>query len=193
MKNTRGLSLVEVLIGITVAAVAGGLIINLLISSNSIFFNQSVKVSQGLSLNQASFEITDLIKSSSGVAAQYPVSGTAQYITDSDTLVIKLPALTASGNVIDSTYDYAVVTVDPQKPKILRMQIFPNASSSRQSVNKVLATSLNNIVFNYLDSGNGSTTPIQAARVGFTIKLLDNSAIQNNESSSSGVVNIKNI
>lgn len=192
MKNVQGWSLIEVLIVMTVAAVAGGLIINLMVSSNRIFFDQSAHINQGLSINQTELELTSLIKSCAGAAAQYPVSGMAQYTSDSDTLVIKLPAISSNGDVIESVYDYAVVEADSSNPAILRKQVFKDEQSFRNPENKVLSTGLNSITFAFLDTSNNPTTPVQAKRISFIIKLSTKSGFSNKESSGSGIVNIKN-
>lgn len=192
MKNTRGWSLIEVLIVMTVAAVAGGLIINLMVSSNRIFFDQSAHINQGLSINQTELELTSLIKSSAGAAAQYPVSGTAQYTSDSDTLVIKLPAISSNGDVIESVYDYAVLEADSDNPAILRKQVFKDGQSFRNPENKVLSINLKTLSFAFLDASSNPTTPAQAKRISFIIKLSTKSGFSNKESSGSGIVNIKN-
>lgn len=192
MRNDRGLSLIEVLIVMTVAAVAGGLLINLMVSSNRLFFDQSAHINQGLSINQTELELTSLIKSSAGVADQYPVSGASQYTSDSDTLIIKLPAISSSGDVIESVYDYAVVEADSDKPAILRMQVFTDDQSFRNPENKVLSTNLNSITFAFFNTSNNPTTPTQAKRVSFVIKLSTKSSFSNKEASGSGTVNIKN-
>lgn len=193
MKNLKGWSLLEVLISVTIAAVAGGLIINLMVSSNKLFFDQSAQISHGLSLNQAKLEITDLIKSCAGIVTQYPPSGMAQYTTDSNTLVIKLPAISSGGDVIESVYDYAVIEADTAKPTVLRKQIFKDTGSYRNPENKVLSTSLANLYFNYLDINNVPVAVDQAVRVNFIITLSTKSGFSENESSGSGTVNIKNL
>ncbi|HLC88376.1 MAG TPA: hypothetical protein VJG66_04985 [Patescibacteria group bacterium] len=193
MTNSRGWSLVEVLIVTTVAAVAGGLLINLMISSNRLFFDQSAHITQGLALNQTELELTELIKSSAGIAVQYPVSGTPQYTSNSNTLVIKLPSLSSAGDVIESVYDFAVVGPDNVNPAILRKQIFKDASSFRKTENKVLSTNLSNLTFNYLDSSNNATSPALAERIGFSIELATKSGFSEKMSSGSGTVNLKNL
>lgn len=193
MKNFRGWSLLEVLIVITVAAVAGGLLISLMVSSSKLFVDQSAQISHGLSLNQTQFELTELIKSSSGVVGQYPALGIPQYTTDSNTLVVKLPALTANGDIIDSVYDYAVIEADPVNPAILRKQIFKDNQSFRKTENKVLSTSLSSLTFNYLDISNNATSPAQSVRVSFEIKLSTKSGFSESKNQGSGTVNLKNL
>lgn len=163
---------------------------NLLTSSGNLFLDQSVQVSQGLSSNQAKQEIGDLIRSSAGVVSQYPISGAAQYSTGSQILVLRMPSVSQNGQIIESVYDYAVVSPES---KILRLQVFPDGSSLRKSENKVLSTSLKDLSFSYLDANNNPVSPTQAARITFTIDLLDKGGISENESNSSSTVNLKNL
>lgn len=193
MKKSSGLSLLELLIGITVASVAGGLLINLMVSSNKLFIDQTTLINQGLSLNQTKLEVSDLIKSSAGIAAQYPVTGSPLYTTDADTLILKLPAISAGGDVIESVYDYAIVEADAAKSSILRKQIFKDNQSFRNEENKVLSTALDTIDFSYFDSNSNLVSPNQAERVSFIIYLSNQSGFAENESSGSGSVNIKNL
>lgn len=193
MKNDKGWSLIEVLIGITVAAFAGGLLINLMVSSSRLFVDQSAQISQGLSLNQAQLELTELIKSSVGLVSQYPPQGVPQYLTDADTLVIKLPGITLSGDVTNLFYDYAIIEADSGNPAILRKRILKDAQSSRNQENKVLSTNLGSLTFSYLDVNNVQVAPELAVRVGFTINLSTQAGLSVKESSSSSTVNIKNL
>lgn len=193
MSNFKGWSLLEVLIAITVAAVAGGLIVSLLVSSGKLFVDQSALISHGLSLNQAQLEMTEFIKSSAGIVSQYPVLGTPQYITDQNTLVLKLPGITSSGDVTNLFFDYAVIEADPSDSRILRKQVFKDNQSYRKNENKVLTTDLKTISFSYLDVNSNQIASDQAVRVSFIINLLTKSGLDNKESSGSGTVNLKNI
>ena len=190
--SKKGISLVELLIGITLTAISAILIMGLLTSSNNIFVKQTIQVGQGLSANQASLEVSNLIQSCAGVVSQYPISGNAQYITSANVLVIKIPSTNSSGQVIDSVFDYAVIVKEPASSKILRKRVFPDPLSSRKSENKVLSTSLKSLNFNYVDSNNSPVTPTQAIRVSFIINLSGGTGLSPSESSASGVVNITN-
>lgn len=193
MSNFKGWSLPELLIVITVSAVAGGLLINLMVSSSKLFVDQSARISQGLSLNQAQLELTELIKSSVGIVSQYPAQGTPLHTTDANTLVAKLPGINSNGDVLDLVYDYAVIEADSTTPAVLRKQIFKDNQSYRKTENKVLSTNLSSLTFNYLDVNNTQVAPGQAIRVGFIISLSTQSGLSVKESSSSGTVNIKNL
>lgn len=191
--NNKGLSLLEILVGLAIAGLGGALIMGIFISTNNIFVGQTIKVNQGLSLNQASLEISELIKSSAGVASQYPPTGGAQFATGSEVLVVKLPAVSQAGQNIDSVFDYAVITRDQANPKILKKYVYPDITSSRNSENKVLSTSLGILTFNYLDLSGNSTTAGQASRVNFIINLSETGGFKTQESSASSTINLKNL
>lgn len=191
--NNKGLSLLEILVGLSIAGLGGALIMGIFVSTNNIFVGQTIKVNQGLSLNQASLEISELIKSSAGVVSQYPVTGAAQFTTGTEVLIVKLPAVSSTGQIIDSVFDYAVITKDSTNPKILKKYVYPDGASSRNSENKVLSTSLGRLIFNYLDLSGNYTTAGQAARVNFIINLADRGSLETQESSSSSTINLKNL
>lgn len=193
MKVQKGISLTEVLVSLAALSIAGVLLMNLLVSSNNIFVKETIKVNQGLSLNQATLEITGLIKSSAGVVAQYPISGNALYTTNSQTLVLKIPAITSGDQIIDTVFDYAVIDVDPANSKILRKRIYPSGQSIRKPENKVLTTSLYSISFLFLNESNNPISPPQSQRINYSINLSDPAGLSKNESSASAVVNLKNL
>ena len=189
--STTGISMIEVLIATTLTALLGFLLTSLLTSTNNIFVNQSAQVEQGLSSNQATLEVSNLIKTSAGVALQYPATGTAQYVSSENVLVLKLPAFSSTGQVLDSVFDYAVIAKDQANSKILRLWVFVDSQSSRKPQNKVLSTSLKSVQFIYLDTTNQQVSPVQAVRINYIINLSQGTNSLN-ESILNGTINIKN-
>jgi hypothetical protein len=190
--NPLGLSLIELLIGIATAGLVGILLVALLTQNSRIFSAQSTKISEGLTLNNATQKIEESIKQASGIAAKYPASGQPQFTTNQITLVMILPSIDAQGYAIKDVYDYQVIAKDPQNNKILRLQLFPDAQSKRKAQNQVLATDLSNIQFSYLDSNNQTITATQAVRIGYIINVNKVVNAQNQQASSSGQVNLRN-
>lgn len=191
MRDSRGVSMLEILVGVMIFAVGGTLLVGTMISSNDVFVSQNAQVNQGLSLNQTAAKIEETIKASAGVNAQYPATGNAQYISGENALILKIPAINQNGQVIDSVFDYVVWHADSGNPKILRKEVFVTSPSTRNAENQVLSTSLKNLQFRYFDANNNIVAPSQAVRVGFIVNLLEGGS--SNESSVSGTINIKNI
>jgi len=189
----RGWTLVEILITVTISAIAGSVLVAMLVSSNTVFFSQSAEVVHGLSLNNSISNINDVIKESVGIASQYPPSGQAQYVTGTNSLVLKLAAYDAASSLIDNIFDYAIIHRDISQDQILRKKIIPDAISLRRAENLVLSTNLKDISFYYFDINGNSVTPVRAARVNFTIILSQIQGNSQKESSASSDVNLKNI
>lgn len=189
----KGLSLAEVLVVVSISAIVGVILVSFLVQNNSLFISQTAKVSQGLSANQASAQISEAIKQASAVVtACLPPSCSTEYASGLSILVLTLPAINAAGDVIENSVDYLVITADSGKPEILRKLVFPNLQSSRKSENLVLATKLEKLKFIYLDSAGNQVSPAAATRVNFTINLLEKAGFSNEQSSASGQVNLRN-
>ncbi len=192
ISSSLGLTLVELLIGLTTAGIVGVLLISLLTQNSRIFSNQNAKLTEGITLNNSSARIADSIKSSSGIVTQYPVNGAAEYTTGTTAIVMTVPSLSAQGSVIKDTYDYQIIAADPQNSKILRLKLIPDALSSRKAKNEVLATNLSLLELSYYDINGQLITPIQAVKIGYIINVNQIVNAENQSSSASGEVNLRN-
>src|SRR5258708_5897960 len=143
-----GFSLMEVLVTMGVAIIAGSLLITLLVQNNNLLYTQTARVSQRLSINDTVALINESIRQASATATSYTV-GSVQYTSGASTLVLTFPSIDTSGSVIPNTYDYVVLTKDSVNPAILRRILYPDATSSRSSENRVLSTALSTISFSY--------------------------------------------
>lgn len=188
----NGFTLIEVLIAVGAAAVAGTLLVTLLVQNNGLLVQQTAKINQGVSINDAVSQISELIKSGISIASSYPTSS-PQYFSNSTSLVVTLAAIDASGNPIENVYDFGVLVKDAANPKILRKYIFPDPSSTRKSENKVLVTNLSSISFYYLDDSSSTVAPIASTKVNFAINLDTSLGLSGSQqSSASGQVSLRN-
>ncbi len=160
MKRGRGLTLVEVLVAMGIAAVAGVLLLVIIVNSASLFKEQSSKVEEGLNMNDALSVVRSSIKQASSVA---DTSSASQ-------LVLKVSSVDTSGNIIDNTFDYFVLYLDQGA---IHLKIFPDAISSRKTADRILSTNVDSLKFQYLNSANPSVevTPASAAKVRVTLNL----------------------
>lgn len=183
----------EMLVVVSISAIAGVILVSFLVQNNGLFLQQTARVSQGLSVNQASAQISEAIRSASAVATDCsPPACTSPYSSSPSTLVLTLPSIDAAGEIIESSIDYLVITADSSQPAILRKLTFPNALSSRQAENQVLVTKLSQLNFGYFDTAGNQVSPTSAARVNFTINLLEKAGFGDAQSSASGQVNLRN-
>jgi|SRR3989344_9701635 len=161
----RGLTLIEVLVAMGIATVAGVLLVVIIINSAGLSTNQSSKVQAGLNSNDALSKVRSSIKVASSVDAG---SGATQ-------LVLKVSSIDSSNNIIANTYDLFVFSVDQ---KILRFKIFPNAQSLRVAQDQIFSTEVDNLEFKYF---NSVTPPIEvvpeaASKVRVSLTLKQNTA-----------------
>ena len=192
MDYSKGFTLVETLIVITIAALVGAILVAIFVSSNSLFYQQSARIAQGVSLNSAVSQIRESIKAGVFVVSSYPQPSPV-YTTSSQTIVLALPAIDSTGQVIEAVYDYLIITKDATNPKILRKIILPDSTSSRKSENRVLTTKLSEITFLYQDQLGNQTSPTSASEINFTVNISEKTTGQNNEASSaSAQVNLRN-
>jgi prepilin-type N-terminal cleavage/methylation domain-containing protein len=170
MKIRNGFTLLEILLGVAISAVAGALLLGIMVNNTGTFYQQTSKVTEGVGVNDAFMNIKTHIKSAQGVATQYPASTPATYTTGNSTLVLQLPAIDSSGNVIANNYDYVVYTTESDR---LAYKQFPNASpaSARKSANTILSKNVDSVLFEYLDSANQAVTPTAAIKVRTTLSL----------------------
>lgn len=187
----KGLTLAEVIIVLGISAVVGLLLMNIFVQNNQLLYQQSAKVSQGVSLNDAVNAITNDIKSASAVAAGYPI-GSPTILSSDSGLVLQIPSIDSNNNIINQTYDYTAIFPDAANQQLLREQIYPDPQSSRQALNRVLVSNLSLIKFSYLDSSGQIVTPTAASAINLTINLKQKVGMGNEQSSSSAQVHLRN-
>lgn len=167
--KSRGLSLVEAIVGLAVAIVAGGLLVTIIINTGNLFYKQSSKLQEGLNINDALYEVRQSIRLSSAVALSYSSSGTT-YTSSPEQLVLKLSSIDSSGNIILNTFDYFVFFKDQN---IMRFKTFPDTLSARKMQDQVFSTSLDSLTFNFLDLSNppNEVAPNLAKKVRISLTL----------------------
>lgn len=165
----KGLSLIEVLVAMGIATVAGVLLVAVIVNSTGVFSQQSSKIQTGLNINDAFMQIRSNIKQANSIADQY-VNGGDIYTTDDDQLILKVASIDVNNNIVDDAFDYFIVFKDQN---ILRFRVFPDAASSRESVDRIFSTSLDNITFQYFNSAVPSVevTPTEAVKVRVSLTL----------------------
>lgn len=171
----KGLTLVEVLVGMGIATVVGGLLLVIIVNSTGLFYKQSSTIEQGIGANDALSAVKNSIKEARSIAANYPETQPFTYTTGSTQLVLKLPSLDLSGNIIADSFDYYVFYLDQTK---LRFKVFPNALSQRTSRDQILSTSVESLEFRYYNLVNPpvEVTPVSAAKVKITLFSRENTA-----------------
>lgn len=195
MKNAKlekqsGLTLVEVLVAMGLAAVVGVLLLSVMINSTGLFYKESSKLQEGLNINDALGKIRESVNQSSGVVLSYANSGVT-YTSGATQLVLKVPAIDSSGNIISDTFDYLVFFQDQTK---LRYKLFPDASSSRKSQDRIFSTSVDSLTFKYLDSQNppNEVTSTSATKIRTILSLKQKNGLATELNTATAEASLRN-
>lgn len=190
--NNNGFSLMEILLVLGSAAIIGTILVTIMVESSKYFTNQNTEINNNLSLNSISSEIQQGIQNASSINGSF-TNGTNQYTTNFSTLIASIPALDASGDMIDTKFDTVVITQDRIKPNILHKYLFADPVSSRKNEDKILTSNLTYLQFVYLNDSETIVAPNTATRIDYVVKVAEKNGFNQKESSLSGRLNLKNV
>lgn len=186
----KGLTLLEVLVAMGIATIAGTLLIVIIVNSAGLFTEQSSKVQEGLNSNDTLATIRGDIKQANSVAVSY-TSGSTTYTSGADQLVLKVSSIDSSDNIIDNTFDYFVLF---QNQGASHLKIFPDVLSARKASDRVLSTNVDNLGFQYLNSANPpvEVPPISASKVRVALSLKQKIGVNFTTNTSTTEANLRN-
>lgn len=188
--NSSALTLIEVLVAMGIATVAGVLLLVIIVNSTGLFTQQSSKVQMGLNINDALSQVRSSIKDASIVADKY-INGGTTYTTGSKQLVLKVLSIDSSGSIIDNTFDFFVFFQDQS---YLRFKILPDPLSFRKAANQVFSSSVNNLIFQYFNSAIPpvEVTPTAATKVRITLTLKQKIGVKYETQTATSEANLRN-
>lgn len=186
----KGLTLFEVLITMGISVVVGALLVVIIVNTAGISSKQSSKLSEGLNINDALFQVRSNIKSANGVIAAY-TNGSTTYTSGADQLVLKIASVDSSNNIIADTFDYFVFFLDANK---LRFKTFPNTLSKRTAQDQIFSTLVNSLKFQYLNSANPpiEITPSTASKVRMSLTLKQKTGANFETTTATSEANLRN-
>lgn len=153
---SKGITLIELLIGLAVFAILILFLANFFNSYYDSFSNlqasNSVSQSTAILINSAS----NAIRQASSIVDSKVISGNT-YTSDATTMVLELPSIDASSNVISGKYDYMVFYLNSGN---IHWLISPDASSSRKSVSQVISSYITSLTFTYDNAIVASATKV---------------------------------
>lgn len=167
----KGLTLVEILISSSIAVFVGSILLIIMVNSSGLYYKESAKINIGLNTNDVLSKVRKSIKESSAVVALYN-SDSETYTSGVTQIVLKLPSLDSSGNIILGSFDHFVFFRDQNK---FRFKTFPDMTSSRKAQDQILSNIADNLVFQYFNSANPpiEVIPKKAAKVRITLTLKE--------------------
>lgn len=168
----KGFTLTELLISVAVGAAVGTLLLGIMVNNTGLYYKEASKIQQGVGSNDALASVRTNIKISQYVSSVYPEIGTPVYTSGANQLVLKLPTLDSSNNLVADTFDYVIYYISEQGGRNqLHMKLIPDVLSQKKAIDQILSNNVNSVVFDYYD-GNGQTvTPNGAVKVKITLYL----------------------
>lgn len=144
----RGATLLELAVTVAVGSVVF-LIIGAIFLAQGRFF----AIQDAISETQVNaFAAADAVGRYAG-SARAVVSGAAingaSYTTSESTLVLRLPAIDAQGEVIAGAWDHVAFTTDPSDPSRFLLDLEADAASARESLTIRPAAFVDKLIFRY--------------------------------------------
>ena len=139
----RGFTLIELVIALSLIIIITFFLAYLVFYQYWIYNTQSAEINITNDARVSLSTIDDYVRQSNSVESSY-----STYQTGLQTLVLQINSIDSSNQIIQNTYDKAVFYLSGTD---LKMQIFPDANSSRQALTKNLASNIdvNNFSFSY--------------------------------------------
>lgn len=164
-RHKYGFTIVELLISSVLLAVISYILGSIFISNFKLFIDETSVINITEANKTALDEITNQIRESQSIAST--CTPCSPYTTSSTVLILQLWPLNSNGEPFDGgvNFDYIEYKRDAVDNTKLRKIIYPHATSTRQSLNKVLSTTVDNLTFTY-----NNATPSQATEITVTLK-----------------------
>ncbi|HTK04362.1 MAG TPA: hypothetical protein VL500_02165 [Candidatus Eisenbacteria bacterium] len=158
--DERGFSLMEALTVIGVMTIVLLMVDQIFAVSYDVYVKQSARTENENGATFAARNISELARGAEEVETSHVINSTT-YTTSSDLLVLKVPTLDASNNVVANSYDYIAIYRDGTVTTEIWSDTAPAAGSKRAS-GKKLVTAYNTILkFRFNDPDVTNATRVQ--------------------------------
>lgn len=109
--DERGVSLMETLVVIGIMAVLLVIVAQIFALNYDVYAKQTARLDADTGAVFAARNLSDLARGASKVMASQIINSTL-YTTSADEIVLRVPSLDASGDIIDATFDYIAIYRD---------------------------------------------------------------------------------
>jgi len=137
-KSIRGFTLVEIMIATGVSLIIVGIIVEVLMTSQRSFSTGVGLMRVHSNARLAMDQLTRDVKWARQIATSVTIGGTT-YTTGDNELVLEVPSLDASGEILAVTFDTIVYHLTGASPDQIERIVSPDGASSRLSEEKIVA------------------------------------------------------
>ena len=177
--NNHGITLIETMIGLAISALLVVILSYCLIIV--LRLNEAQKTVSALtsSTDRGIYRISSSIQQSSQILSSAVIFGTT-HTTSSSALVLKIPTVNSSGQIISGSYDTVVYRRNPSDLSELQEITDAEAGSARFDGTHLIARFVTNLLFRYNNSDYSSaSTATVFLKTGTTVRgVLKESANQ---------------
>ncbi len=152
MKSQKGFTLIEMVVVIAIIGALGMVIAEMYVWQNRLYNVQTSKYAAMNDVRAALDDIDNYVRSSSLVLGTY-----STYTTGTDTLILQIQSINSSNQLLPGTFDTIVYYKTGSE---LFREVFPDASSSRQAVQKQLAAHVVTLRFTYDNADMAQVTEV---------------------------------
>ncbi len=159
---SRGFTLIETVIVLSIFAVASIVIGSIYISHSKFYTLESAAADIKTQKSIFTRNFKETAESANSIMASYIFNSVAR-ASSSSTAVVKLPAIDAGGNIIADKFDYAAFYREDKK---IYLETSADAASARKNLKRLIADAAQSLVFRY-----DAALPQDANMVGASLYL----------------------
>ena len=147
-RRLTGVSLMETIVVIGIMALIMILISQIFVLNYEMFFKQSLRTDNETGAILAARSISQLARGAIAVEASHNFGGTT-YTSSDSTLVLKMPAVDGSDNIIGGVFDYAAFYRHPTETTKIFVVVDPGTGSVRQPGTRRITSYNDTLAFRY--------------------------------------------
>lgn len=164
LKARKGATLLELAVSMAITALMFTILGSIFIAQGRfIAIHDAISETQLGSFN--ALDATGLYTASaSQVIASATLNGTA-YTTGTELVILELPAIDSNKDIIDSTFDYVAIGLDPAATNTFIIDFDADVLSDRADLTRNITTLVNQVIFRY-----NTVTPTDANTIDLFVK-----------------------
>lgn len=164
LRSTRrppcGFTLIELMVSMAVMSVLLLIVAQIFIADYDIVEKQVAITDTDTGTILATRAISSMARGAIGVVAAQTINGTP-YTSSASTLVLKLPTVNSTGDVIGNTYDYVAFARDGSSPTKIFVDVQAASGSVRLSLRRLITAYNSQLVFRYNAADITKATRVQ--------------------------------
>jgi len=173
-QDQQGFTLTEILVVIFLVAIISLVVSNLFIGQNRIYRVETAELNITNDARNSLDDIDNYVRQASRTLAVY-----STYNAGAQVLILQIQSVNAANQLVAGKYDHVVYYLINNK---LYRQVFPDATSVRAALTKLLASNVVSLTFTYNDPSIFSSTQVSTAititeSVGFQSRSISISSL----------------